>query len=121
MREQHGTSRCESFKLIILIIKKRQSSEMSTFRLRAASAEAPCRSPEWRQSSHHAGFDVLAHALRVVVVVVVVVGAARRGVEGRDAVKVEHEVFPVAHRRVALIARNAHCRGNTGGHHTCAS
>lgn len=64
----------------------------------------------WRQSSHHAGFDVLAHALRVVVVVVVVVGAASRGVEGRDAVKVEHEVFPVAHGRVALIARNAHCR-----------
>lgn len=94
---------------------------MSTFGRRAASAEAPCRSPEWRQSSHHAGFDVLAHALRVVVVVVVVVGAARRGVEGRDAVKVEHEVFPVAHRRVALIARDAHCRGNTGGHHTCAS
>lgn len=94
---------------------------MSTFRLRAASVEAPCRSPEWRQSSHHAGFDVLAHALRVVVVVMVVVGAARRRVEGRDAVKVEHEVFPVAHRGVALIARNAHCRGNTGGHHTCAS
>lgn len=84
---------------------------MSTFRRRAASAGAPCGSPEWRQSSHDAGLDVLAHALRVVVVVVVVVGAARRRVEGRDAVKVEHEVFPVAHRGVALVARDAHCRG----------
>ena len=64
------------------------------------------------QRSHHARFDVLAHALRVVVVVVVVVvGAAGRRVEGRDAVKVEHEVFPVAHGRVALVARNAHCVG----------
>lgn len=99
---------------------------MSTFCRGAASAEPPCRSPEWRQSSHHAGFDVLAHALRVVVVVVVVVvGAASRGVEGRDAVKVEHEVFPVAHGRVALIARNAHCRGGERPkshiHPSCAS
>lgn len=85
---------------------------MSTFCRGAASVEPPCGSPEWRQSLHHARFDVLAHALRmVVVVVVVVVGAAGRRMEGRDAVKVEHEVFPVAHGRVALVARNAHCRG----------
>lgn len=83
---------------------------MSTFCRGAASVEPPCGSPEWRQSLHHARFDVLAHALRMVVVVVVVVGAAGRRVEGRDAVKVEHEVFPVAHGRVALVARNAHCR-----------
>lgn len=88
---------------------------MSTFCRGAASVEPPRRSPESRQSSHHAGFDVLAHALRVVVVVVVVVvGAASRGVEGRDAVKVEHEVLPVAHGGMALIARNAHCGGGTG-------
>lgn len=46
-------------------------------------------------------------------VVMVIVGSASRGVEGRDAVKVQHEIFPVAHRGVALIARNAHCGGDT--------
>lgn len=44
--------------------------------------------------SHDAGLDVLAHAL----VVVVIVGPAGRGVEGRNAVEVEDEVFSVAHR-----------------------
>lgn len=74
-------------------------------------------------SSHHARFDVLTHALGVVVVVMVVVGSAGRGVEGGDAVEVEHEVLPVAHRRVALVARDAHCeqtqsRAVTLGPHT---
>ena len=42
-------------------------------------------------------------------VVVVVVGAAGRGVEGGDAVEVEDEVFPVAHRRgVVLVPREPH-------------
>lgn len=42
-------------------------------------------------------------------VVVVVVGAAGRGVEGGDAVEVEDEVFPVAHRRgVVLVSREPH-------------
>lgn len=59
--------------------------------------------------SHHARFDVLTHALGVVVVVMVVVGSAGRWVEGGDAVEVEHEVLPVAHRRVALVARDANC------------
>lgn len=40
------------------------------------------------ESSHHAGFDVLADALGVVMVVMVIVGSAGRGVEGGDAVKV---------------------------------
>lgn len=40
---------------------------------------------------------------------VVVVGSAGRWVEGGDAVEVEHEVLPVAHRRVALVARDANC------------
>lgn len=66
-------------------------------------------SPQRRQSSHHAGFDVLTDALGMVMVVMVVVGSAGRRVEGRDAVEVEHEVLPVAHRRVALVARDAHC------------
>lgn len=43
---------------------------------------------------------------------VVIVGSAGRGVEGGDAVKVQHEVFPVAHRGVALIARDPHCGGH---------
>lgn len=47
-------------------------------------------------------------------VVMVIVRSASRGVEGRDAVKVQHEVFPVTHRGVALIARDAHWRGDTG-------
>lgn len=59
--------------------------------------------------SHHARFDVLTHALGVVVVVMVVVGSAGRWVEGGNAVEVEHEVLPVAHRRVALVARDANC------------
>lgn len=58
--------------------------------------------------SHDARFDVLAHALGVVVMVVVVVGATGRRVEGRDAVKVQHKIFPVAHRRVALVAWDPH-------------
>lgn len=39
----------------------------------------------------------------------VIVGSASRGVEGGDAVKVQHKIFPVAHRGMALIARNPHC------------
>lgn len=42
-------------------------------------------------------------------VVVVIVGSAGRGVEGGDAVKVQHKIFPVADRGMALIARNPHC------------
>lgn len=79
------------------------------FLSRCSFGGASVRESRGRQSSHHARFDVLAHALWVVVVVVVVVGAAGRGVEGRDAVEVEHEVFSVAHGRVALVARDAHC------------
>ena len=57
--------------------------------------------------SHDTGLNVLADAL---VVVVVVVGAAGRGVEGGYAVKVEDEVFPVAHRRgVVLVSGEPHC------------
>lgn len=67
----------------------------------------PCQSHY--SCSHHARFDVLTHALGVVVVVMVVVGSAGRWVEGGDAVEVEHEVLPVAHRRVALVARDANC------------
>lgn len=56
--------------------------------------------------SHDTGLNVLADALMVVVVVV---GAAGRGVEGGDAVEVEDEVFPVAHRRgVVLVSREPH-------------
>ena len=59
--------------------------------------------------SHDTGLNVLADAL---VVVVVVVGAAGRGVEGGDAVEVEDEVFPVAHRRgVVLVSREPHWKG----------
>lgn len=73
------------------------------------------------QSSHHARFDVLTDALGMVMVVMVVVGSAGRRVEGRDAVEVEHEVLPVAHRRVALVARDAHCGGERGRRgHVCA-
>lgn len=58
--------------------------------------------------SHDTGLDVLADAL---VVVVVVVGPAGGGVEGRNAVEVEDEVFSVAHRRrVVLVPRQAHCK-----------
>lgn len=58
--------------------------------------------------SHHAGLDVLADALMVVVVVV---RAASRRVKGRNAVKIEDKILPVAHRgRVMLVARQSHCK-----------
>lgn len=49
------------------------------------------------EPSHHTGFDVLTDALVVVMVVMVIVGSASRGVEGGDAVKVQHKILPVAH------------------------
>lgn len=56
--------------------------------------------------SHDTGLDVLTHAL---VVVVVIIRPTGRGVERRNAVEVEDEIFPVAHRGgVMLVARQSH-------------
>lgn len=53
-------------------------------------------------------------------VVMVIVGSASRGVEGGDAVKVQHKIFPVAHRGVALVTWNPHCTSKEGRHlHIC--
>ncbi|EOA98899.1 hypothetical protein Anapl_04197 [Anas platyrhynchos] len=64
---------------------------------------------EWRgPKTASLGLDVLADALMVVVVVV---RAASRRVKGRNAVKIEDKILPVAHRgRVMLVARQSHCK-----------
>lgn len=72
---------------------------------RLPAPSARLRSPRL----HHAGLDVLADGL-VVVMVVMVIRAAGRWVEGRDAVEIEDEILPVAHRAgVVLVPRQAHC------------
>lgn len=78
--------------------------------LTLAAGRLPAPSSRFRSPRlHHTGLDVLADGL-VVVVMVVVIRAAGRWVEGRDAVEIEDEILPVAHRAgVVLVPRQAHC------------
>lgn len=56
--------------------------------------------------SHDAGLNILAHTL---VVVMVIIWSACRGMERRNAIKVEDKIFSVTHwGRVMLVSRQSH-------------
>lgn len=56
--------------------------------------------------SHDTGLNILTDAL---VMVVVIVWSTSRGMERRNAVEVEDEIFPVTHwGRVMLVPRQSH-------------
>lgn len=94
---------------LFVVINTQTDIQLHCYRRLHVFSQCPHSNAPKGESSHHAGLDVLAHALVVVMVVMVIVGSASRGVEGGDAVKVQHKIFSVADRGMALITWNSHC------------